>query len=200
MRRLAAILALLPACSFAFVSGPPPNAAQLPYFTCTESRAVPVLDTIWTALMVLDVIALGTQSDADWAKTNSCAPGDTSCPAISRHGALAIDAVMGAAGAAGLIYGFTKTGACRSAKAEAAARQQQWGPQPYGPQSWPPPQQGAPGTWPPPSHGTPAPQAPQAPQGPQTWPPQQPAPAPTPAQQPAPAPAPAPQPAPAPAP
>jgi hypothetical protein len=188
MRRLVATFALLPACSFAFVSGPPANHAELPYFTCTESRAVPVLDTLWTTLMALDVIALGAESDSDWASTNNCHTGDVNCPAFSRHTALALDAVLGIAGAAGMVYGYSKTSACRSAKAEAAARQQQFGPQPWSPQTWPPPQQGQPGTWPPPS---------QAPQGPQTWP-QQPAPAPAPV--PAPAPAPAPTPAPAPQP
>ena len=143
MRRLAAMFALLPACSFAFVSGPPANHAELPYFNCTESRAVPVLDTLWTTLMVLDVIALGTQSDADWASTNGCVSGDANCPAISRHGALALDAVLGIAGAAGMVYGYSKTSACRSARRDAALRIQQYGTQPYGPQTWPP-QQGAP--------------------------------------------------------
>jgi hypothetical protein len=192
MRRLALILALVPACSFAFVSGPPDNHAQLPYFNCTESRAVPVLDTIWTALMTADVIALGAQSDADWAKANGCISGDANCPAISRHGALILDAALGVAGAAGMIYGYSKTSACRDARRDAALRIQQYGTQPYGPPSWPPPQQGQPGAWPPPA----APQGPppqgQAPQGPQTWPPQQPAPAPAPAPAPVPTPPPAP--------
>jgi hypothetical protein len=174
MRRLAAMFALLPACSFAFVSGPPANHAELPYFTCTESRVVPVLDTLWTTLMALDVISFAATTDADWAKANDCHAGDANCPVISRNGAMVIDAVLGVAGAAGMIYGYSKTSACRSAKAEAAARQQQLGP--WNPQAWPPPQQGQPGTWPPPGHAAPAPQAPQ---GPQTWPPQQPAPAPT---------------------
>jgi len=198
MRRLIALF-VVSGCSFAFVSGPPDNHAQLPYFNCTDSRVVPVLDTIWTALMVADVIALGVQNDADWARSAGCTAGDPNCPAISRHGAMTLDAVLGLAGAAGMVYGYSKTAQCRQAKAEQMARQQPYGPQPYGPMpgSWPPPQggqPGQPGTWPPPQGGQPG--------QPGTWPPPQggypppqgsyPPPAPPPA--PAPQPAPVPQP------
>ncbi|MBV8760310.1 MAG: hypothetical protein JO257_23665 [Deltaproteobacteria bacterium] len=170
MRLLATILiattlaAMLPACSFAFVSGPPDNHAQLSYFDCTESRVVPVLDTILTALMVLNVITLSVEDDGDYAK-GLCPSDNPMCtPPISRHGALAIDAVIGAAGAGGMVFGWTKTSACRRAKNEQALRQapQQ---QPM-PGSWPPPQgvppaqgqPGQPGSWPPPAQGAPQPQ------------------------------------------
>lgn len=189
MHRLIALF-VLSGCSFAFVSGPPANYRQVPYFNCTESRVAPVLDTIWTALMVADVVTLGVQNDADWAKSNSCTPGDTNCPAISRHGAMTLDAVLGIAGAAGMVYGYSKTAECRQAKSEVMSRQQPYQPMPG---SWPPPQGGQypqqPGTWPPPQGGQPPQGGYPPPQGgqPGTWPPQQPAP-------PAPAPAPAPQP------
>jgi hypothetical protein len=186
MHRLIALF-VLSGCSFAFVSGPPDNYRQAPYFNCTESRVAPVLDTIWTGLMVLDVLSLGVTSDADYAKNFNCSPGETNCPAISRHGAMTLDAVLGIAGAAGMVYGYSKTAQCRSAKADAAARQQPYQPMPG---SWPPPQGGpgsypppyAPGTWPPPQQRAPVAPAPQA------------APVAAPAPAPVPAPAPTPQP------
>jgi len=169
MRRLAVFLALS-GCSFAFVTGPPPNHAQLSYFDCTTSRLAPVLDTALTALMLLDVISLGATSDNDWARTNSCNVGDPNCPVISRHGAMLLDGALGVAGAAGMAFGWSRTSQCRSAKAEQAARGPQ---QPYMPGSWPPPQ----GTWPPPQQPGP-PQPPQPPQPAQPpQPPQPPQPA-----------------------
>ena len=199
MRRLAVFLALS-GCSFAFVSGPPPDHARLSYFDCTTSRLAPVLDTVLTGLMALNVLTLGAASDADWASSNHCNPGDPNCPAISRNGATIIDGALGIAGAAGMIYGFSKTGACREAKHEQALR---GSPQQPMPGSWPPPQGGQPqpGTWPPPQGGPPQPGTWPPPQGapqqpgypapgqpqPSTPPPAQP----TPPQQPAPAPAPA---------
>jgi len=164
-------LFVLSGCSFAFVSGPPANYRQVPYFNCTESRVAPVLDTVWTALMALDVLALGVENDADWAKSAGCTAGDPSCPAISRHGAMMLDGALGIAGAAAMLYGYTKTGECRQAKSEVASRQQPYGPMPG---SWPPPQgqpyppQGPsyppqPGTWPPPQQPTPTQGAPASP-------------------------------------
>ena len=193
MRVLATFLAAttLAGCSFAFVSGPPDNHAQLSYFDCTTSRVAPVLDTILTALMVANVVTLGVENDSDWAKS-ACPSDNPMCnPPISRHGAMVIDGVLGIAGAAGMVWGWTKTSACREAKREQAMRQGP--PQPYGPGTWPPPPgygpqpyppgapQGQPGTWPPPAAGAPQPQ-----------------PQPAPAPQPQPAPQPAPQPPPAP--
>lgn len=174
MRRLAVFLALS-GCSFAFVSGPPPDHAQLSYFDCTTSRLAPVLDTVLTGLMVLNVVTLGATSDAEWASSNRCNAGDPNCPVISRNGAMLIDGALGVAGAAGMLYGFSKTGACRAAKHEQAMR---GSPQQPMPGSWPPPQGSPQGTWPPPQQGSP--------QG--TWPPPQPAP-PQPAPPPPPAPA-----------
>ena len=121
MRRLAVFLALS-GCSFAFVSGPPPDHARLSYFDCTTSRLAPVLDTVLTGLMALNVLTLAAASDADWASSNHCNQGDPNCPVLSRNGAMIIDGALGVAGAAGMIYGFSKTGACREAKHEQALR------------------------------------------------------------------------------
>jgi len=193
MRLLASILVIaLAGCSFAFVSGPPDNHAQLSYFDCTSSRLAPILDTVLTGLMLANVITLAAESDADLARSQGCTLGESNCPVISRHAGMLIDGAIGLAGAAGMVYGFTKTGACRRAKNEQALRQPPQ--QPYMPGSWPPPQgapppQGQPGTWPPPAQGAPqpapppqpAPQSQPAPQ-PQSQPARQPAPQPQPAQ------------------
>jgi hypothetical protein len=163
----------LTGCSFAFVSGPPENHEQLPYFTCTESRVVPALDTVWTALQTANFVLATANDDQGWHDT-FCSKGDASCsPPLSRGVAIPVYIGLALAGAAGMYYGFSRTGQCRAAKAQAAIRMQQ-GATP----NLPP----APGTWPPP----PAPGAP--------------APAPAPAPVPAPAPAPAPYAPPAPAP
>ena len=182
MRFLAAILAatMLTACSFAFVSGPPDNHAQLSYFDCTSSRVAPVLDTVLTALMVANVLTLGIENDSDWAKS-ACPSDNPMCnPAISRHGAMILDGVIGAAGAAGMIYGWSKTSACRQAKREQAMRQVPQ--QPYMPGSWPPPAYGQPGA----PYGQPGQPAPQAQPQPQPAPQAQPQPQPAPQAQPAP--------------
>jgi hypothetical protein len=195
MRLLASILVLaLTGCSFAFVSGPPENHAQLSYFDCTSSRVVPVLDTILTGLMIANVITFAAESDADLAKNQGCTLGESNCPVLSRKSGMLIDGAIGLAGAAGMVYGFTKTGDCRRAKNEQALRQPPQ--QPYTPGSWPPPQgapqggppQGQPGSWPPPQ-GAPQGGPPQGQPG--SWPPPQDAPQPQPAPQPAPQPQPA---------
>jgi hypothetical protein len=210
MRRLvAAFLSaqLLGGCSFALVSGPPANHRELPVVDCTTSRVGPVLDTIWTALETLNFALAVSKSEQEW---NDSYNGD---PPISHGVAVPLYAALAALGGAGMYYGYTRTAACRSAKAElmirASGGQQPgpgaWPPAP-GPGTWPPPQQApapGPGTWPPPQAPAPAAPPPAAPAPPAPAPPAA-APAPPAAPAPlAPAPpaaAPAPPAAPAPAP
>jgi hypothetical protein len=143
---------MLSGCSFVLVSGPPSNHAQLPSFDCTTSRVGPILDTVWTGLQVLRIIGTASTSDAEWQqRIDDSTPG---APSWSRSTDLAIGAALGALGAAGMYYGFSRTGECRSAKSALNARVMQpggMGGQPA-PGTWPPPGQGpAPqGTWPPP--------------------------------------------------
>ena len=118
MRRLA--LVALSGCSFAFVTGPPANHAQLPYFDCTSSRLAPALDAALSMLMALNIIALATTTDAEWAQRSNCTRGDSKCPSISRRGTMAIDGAVGIASAAGAVYGWGKTSECRRARAEQA--------------------------------------------------------------------------------
>jgi hypothetical protein len=143
MRAIALTLAIsVTGCSFAFVSGPPADHRQLPAFSCSESRVVPVLDTIWTALQTTNLITAAVSSDKSW---NDLYGGNAP---LSRGAAIPLYAVFVALGAAGMYYGYTRTSECREAKAEAAGRAMQ--PMPNG---------AAPGTWPPPG-AAPAPVAP----------------------------------------
>ena len=161
----------LAGCSFVFVSGPPPRHRELPSFDCTTSRIVPILDTVWTGLMALNLLTTLAVNDADWDK--QFAPND---PPFSRTSGTVGYAVAAGVGAAGMVYGYLKTGACRRAKEEWTIRMSQGqGTQPGVPPqpgTWPPPAgTPAPGTWPPPAGG-PQPGTPPA-GGPQpgTWPP-----------------------------
>ena len=134
MRTIALLLAVtLTGCSFAFVSGPPANYRQVPAFSCTESRVAPVLDTVWTVLQTGNLILAASKSEQGWNDTFN------GNPPISRSTAIPLYAVFAALGAAGMWYGFSRTGECREAKAESMSRMAQ--------------PMGAPttGTWPPPA-------------------------------------------------
>lgn len=161
-------------CSFVFVSGPPANHRELPTVDCSTSRVVPILDTVWTALMTLNLIGAASTDDAQWDKNFE--PND---PPFSRKAGMVTYAVAAAAGGAGMVYGYLKTGACRRAKAEWTLRMQQG--------QGMPPMGAQPGTWPPPPPSQTPPGATQpAGTGPGTWPPPpatppQPTPAPAPA-------------------
>jgi hypothetical protein len=140
-----------------FVSGPPANYRELPAFSCDESRVVPVLDTIWTVLQTGNLILAASKSDQGWSDTFS------GNPPFSRSTAIPLYAIVAALGGAGMYFGFTRTSACREAKAESRAMQ----PLPMGAPG--------PGTWPPPA-AAPAPAAPPPAEPPPVAPP----PAPTP--------------------
>ena len=52
-------------CSWIFVDGPPPDHADLDYFTCTPSRVAPRLDVVGAGLNVLAALVVAA-SDADF--------------------------------------------------------------------------------------------------------------------------------------
>ena len=177
MLRTVVLLVAMSGCSFELVSGPPANHAQLPAFDCTTSRLGPGLDTVWTLLQVANFALRASQSDTEYAEPY--APND---PPISRQTTMVINGVLAGLGAAGMYYGFSKTGECRSAKAALAARTQGGGGYPNQPGvgTWPPPQGGGypppqGGGYPPPAGGQqPAPQqGPYAPAGSNPYPPPQ---------------------------
>ena len=97
-------------CSFAFVNGPPPNHRTSPFFACTSSNGVPMLDTIAASIGLLDAASFATGSASNSNTTGS------------RTG----DAIVLGAGAALLAtsaaYGFKKTSECREAEEELLRR------------------------------------------------------------------------------
>jgi len=156
----------LTGCSFALVSGPPANHQQLPVVECTTSRLGPILDMIWTGLQASNLVLAVATTNAKWDE--QFAPEEAP---FSRKTGIAMYSGFAALGAAGLYYGWTRTGACREAKAELIVRGSQGqAPQPGGvpqPGTWPPapgtppgatqPAGTGPGTWPPPPPISPAP-------------------------------------------
>ena len=49
-------------CSFLFVHGPPPDHERLPYFDCSSSNVLPVLDALYGGLAAAEAVAAGTGS------------------------------------------------------------------------------------------------------------------------------------------
>ena len=96
------LVALTPlaGCSFAFVHGPPANHERLPYFDCTTSNVLPVLDTVFAGIAVADTIGAASGSQAF-----SSPKGE----ALFFAG----EAVLVGASAA---YGYSKTSDCRKAQ------------------------------------------------------------------------------------
>jgi hypothetical protein len=104
----------------------------MPAYSCTESRLVPVLDTVWTVLQSANLILALSKSDQGWSDTFN------GNPPLSRSAAIPLYAAFVALGGAGMYYGFSRTGECRDAKAETVSRSMQpINPAPQG--TWPPP-------------------------------------------------------------
>lgn len=185
MLRTVVLCFALSGCSFVLVSGPPANHAQLPAFDCTTSKVGPILDTIWTVLQTLNLAVALKDSDQEWHDMYTNDP--TMDPPIKRSTAIPLYIGLAGLGAAGMYYGFSRTGECREAKAELAGRTQQPNGGGMQPGTWPPPGQpgyppagGQPGY--PPAGGQPGyPPAQPAPGRPSPgYPPAQPQPTPTP--------------------
>lgn len=160
MRRLViSVAVMMSGCSFVLVSGPPANHRELPVFECTTSRLGPGLDVIWTALQALNLATALSSSEAEWDENfGGSAP-------LSRSASIPLYSALGVLGAAGMYYGFSRTGRCRDAKAELAARTMQPSGYPTQPGAgtWPPPQQPSqplPPPPPPPPADQPAPATP----------------------------------------
>jgi hypothetical protein len=120
-------------CSFLFSEGPPADSARRPYFTCAESYAPPIVDTVIAGLTALAVAgAKQTPDETEQAYEQRVG------------GTLGVAVVTGLAA----IYGYAVVGSCRDAKEQHAA--EAWRasrlPPPYGvgPEGaprpvWPPP-------------------------------------------------------------
>jgi hypothetical protein len=163
------MVASLSGCSFAFVSGPPPHHEELPAFDCTESRVVPVLDTLFAALQIANFAAAAGTSDQQWSDTFN------GNPPFSRGAAVPFYIALAALGTFSAYYGYSKTGDCREALE--AARNRARGTT-VGPQSLPPPP-AAPGV--PPGSAVPPPVMPPSAPPPVVPPPAAPPPPPPPA-------------------
>jgi hypothetical protein len=100
-------------CSFAFVSGPPPNHKQLNFFGCTSSNTVPTLDLVGGALFLIDGVAAATGGSA--SGSGSTATGSTKGDVITFAAGAAL---LGASAA----YGYKKTAECRDAEADLVRR------------------------------------------------------------------------------
>lgn len=98
------------------MTGPPANHADIPYFECTSSRLVPVLDTLFTGLQAVNLGVLLATSDEKWEEAFE---GDAP---IGRAPAIGMYSVLVALGAASMYYGFTRTSRCAEAKAEMMRR------------------------------------------------------------------------------
>jgi hypothetical protein len=119
---------VLSGCSFAFVSGPPQNHQQLPYFNCTEGRLWPILDGVFTAIQALRLAADLSYTEQEYE--------DLGGP-WGRNADIGIAIGLGALGAAGMYYGFTKSGECRAARQQLLMRGA--GGMQMQPGTWPPP-------------------------------------------------------------
>ena len=100
--RLAALLALLPACSFLNVRGPPPGHEQRETFTCTSSRQAPIFDVAWTLFLGGLTVNRALDEGNEWGDRVAI---------TTQSGLLALIAASGA------IYGFIRTQECRCAEA-----------------------------------------------------------------------------------
>ena len=109
----APILALLVAggCSFAFVSGPPAHPSGP--VSCTESRAVPIVDLGLTGAAVAGAIAgLASHNNCSASQTD-CLPSDVGSGIAQDVGAALL--VTSLVFALSTAHGFSETSACRRA-------------------------------------------------------------------------------------
>src|SRR4051812_28603088 len=98
-------------CSFIFVDGPPTQHKKMPYFDCTSSNVLPVVDSVIGG--VYGIAAVSELASRDQYSTSS-----STSENLSMLGAAALFAASG-------IYGFGKTSSCREAKDELLQRASQ---------------------------------------------------------------------------
>jgi hypothetical protein len=108
---IAALSTAFGGCSFAFVNGPPANHRTSPFFTCTSSNGVPMLDTVAATLVLLDAVTFATESGSDGNTTTG-----------SRTGNAIVLGAGAALLAASAAYGHKKTSECREAEVDLVRR------------------------------------------------------------------------------
>jgi len=140
-------------CSFLFSEGPPANSADRAYFTCAESYAPPVVDTVFAGLMTLTALVAKRTDEMTEEEYQT---------------AVAVWAGTAVLTGAAAIYGYSAVSRCRDAKTQHAmtAMRASRLPPPYGVAPWgaPPPMWPpllpAPRPAPPPQPATPPPPQP----------------------------------------
>ncbi|HTA19486.1 MAG TPA: hypothetical protein VK989_09350 [Polyangia bacterium] len=133
-----------PGCSFLFSEGAPVNHATLESFTCGESYAPPILDTVASGLLALEAVTTAATKTSTIAKTS---PIDQPSERHSLNVDIAVQTAFATIAAAGAIYGYHAVGDCREARDArlALVNRARLLPPPYGvppvgepPPVWPP--------------------------------------------------------------
>ena len=95
------------ACGWIFVNAPPANHERLNYFTCTQSRAAPGIDIVWTGLSAFGVLTVLESSEFEVERDLG----------VSKNAAAGTYAVWGAMTGLSAVSGFKKVNQCRAATA-----------------------------------------------------------------------------------
>jgi hypothetical protein len=115
MKRARVVVCLLAlganGCSFVFAGGPPANHRELKYFDCPTSHAPPIIDTVVA-------VTGGAVTFLAWGLGTALA----SDSGGSANTILLAGIPLVLLPAASAIYGYSKGGDCRDAKAELVAR------------------------------------------------------------------------------
>jgi hypothetical protein len=140
---VAAVLAG-PGCSFLFSEGAPQNHEALESFSCGESYAPPILDTVASGLLAIEAGVTATNKSSTIAMK---APVDQSSERHTLNVDIAVQAAFATIAAASAIYGYHAVGDCRGARDArlALVNRARLLPPPYGvppigepPPVWPP--------------------------------------------------------------
>jgi hypothetical protein len=100
MTRIALLVVLITGCSFGFVTRP---QDATPEQRCTTSRKMPIVDTVFaTALLSIGTAMLVTDPQLPFDRSHT----------MQALGGM--EAIEGGAFAAGAVYGWVETAACRS--------------------------------------------------------------------------------------
>jgi hypothetical protein len=115
MRRGLALV-MMCGCSFALVHGPKP--APAPTSDCTQSRVVPIIDTVVAGVAALFAVYAMAASTNEWHDVN-CDVGDTSCTAPNQSVTAVVGSIIAVGDGLGAYWGYTRVSQCRRAQGEA---------------------------------------------------------------------------------
>jgi hypothetical protein len=107
---VAGLLLVNSACGFVLTQAPPQGHERLPYFSCTQSNAGPIIDVIWGGLNILGALAASGDPNSAYYSNN-------------RGQVVAVGLAWGVVSGSSAIVGFGKTSRCRTAMRQLAERQ-----------------------------------------------------------------------------